>query len=115
LQAEKMTINKGIEIMTRNGMRPIHPGEVLREEFLAPLKMTPHALAMALRVPSPRIHEIIRERRAVSPGTALRLSRYFQTSPEFWLGLQVAYDLRKTENGVGATIAREVQPRQQVA
>ncbi|MBU2739790.1 HigA family addiction module antitoxin [Acidithiobacillus concretivorus] len=101
--------------MTRNGMRPIHPGEVLREEFLAPLKMTSHALAMALRVPSPRIHEIIRERRAVSADTALRLSRYFQTSPEFWLGLQVAYDLRKTENGTGAAIAREVQPRQQVA
>lgn len=69
--------------MTRNGMRPIHPGEVLREEFLAPLKMTAHALAMALRVPSPRIHEIIRERRAVSPDTALRFSRHFQTSPEF--------------------------------
>ncbi len=67
--------------MSRNGMRPIHPGEVLREEFLAPLKMTAHA--MALRVPSPCIHEIICERRAVSPDTALRLSRYFQTIPEF--------------------------------
>lgn len=98
--------------MTRNRMRPIHPGEVLREEFLAPLGMTPHALAVALRVPSPRIHEITRERRAITPDTALRLARYFGTTPEFWMELQSVYDLRKAEGITGESISREVTPRQ---
>jgi addiction module HigA family antidote len=82
----------------RNGMRPIHPGEVLREEFLAPFGMTAHALAVALQVPPPRINDIVRERRAVSADTALRLARYFGTSAEFWMGLQADYDLRIAES-----------------
>lgn len=77
-----------------NGMRPIHPGEVLREEFLKPLSMSAHALAIALHVPAPRINDIVRERRAVSADTALRLARYFGTSAEFWLGLQADFDLK---------------------
>lgn len=75
-----------------NGMRPIHPGEVLREEFLIPLGMSAHALAMGLQVPAPRINDIVRERRAVTADTALRLSRFFGTTAEFWMGLQSDYD-----------------------
>jgi antitoxin HigA-1 len=92
-------------------LAPVHPGEILREEFLAPLGMSAHALAMALRVPAPRIHDITREQRAITPDTALRLARYFGTTAEFWLGLQAAYDLRVTERTAGERIAREVSPR----
>lgn len=69
--------------MTMNEMQPIHPGEILREEFLLPLGMSGHALAMAIHVPAPRISEILREKRSLSPDTALRLSRYFGTTAEF--------------------------------
>ena len=77
----------------RNRMRPIHPGEVLREEFLHPLGITAHALAMALHVPAPRIHDIVRERRAVTADTAMRLARYFGVSAEFWMGLQADFEM----------------------
>jgi addiction module HigA family antidote len=97
--------------MTKNGMRPIHPGEILREELLAPLGMSAHALAMALRVPAARINDIVRERRGVSPDTALRLARYFGGDAESWLSLQVAYDLRKAEIASADKIAREIDPR----
>ena len=76
-----------------NGMRPIHPGEVLREEFLLPLGLTAHALAMALHGPAPRINDVVRERRAVTADTALRLAKYFGTSAEFWMGLQADFDM----------------------
>jgi len=87
-------------------MRPIHPGEVLREEFLAPLGMAPHALAMALQVPAPRINDIVRERRAVSADTALRLARYFGTSADFWLGLQTDYDVARARASMGDALTR---------
>lgn len=96
----------------KNNMRPIHPGEVLREEFLLPLGMSAHALALELKVPAPRINDIVRERRAVTPDTALRLARYFGTTPDFWLGLQTAYDLKVAERELGARINREVQARE---
>lgn len=90
-----------------------HPGEVLREEFMAPLGLSAHALAMALRVPATRIAEIVRadRPRAVTADTALRLARYFGTTPEFWLNLQTAHDLSKTEAVAGDAIARDVHPR----
>jgi len=94
-----------------NRMRPVHPGEVLREEFLVPLGMSAHALAMELRVPAPRINEIVRERRSVTPETALRLARYFGTTAQFWLNLQTSYDLKITERQVGSKIAKEVRSR----
>lgn len=97
--------------MVRNKMRPIHPGEVLREEFLEPLGLTAHALAQALRVPAPRINDIARERRAVSTDTALRLARHFRTTPQFWLNLQASYDLKIAMLEDGAKIEREVEPR----
>ncbi len=95
----------------KNNLRPIHPGEILREEFLIPLKMSAHALALELKVPAPRVNDIVRERRSVTPDTALRLSRYFGTTPDFWLNLQTAYDLKVAQREIGARINREVQSR----
>lgn len=100
------------DISTGNGLSPIHPGEILREEFLNPLGMTANALAMALKIPAPRINDIARERRAITPDTALRLARYFGTTPEFWLNLQTAYDLRIARNTAQDIIEREVLPRE---
>ena len=94
-----------------NKMRPIHPGEVLREEFLGPLGMTAHALAQALRVPAPRVNDLVRERRGVTPDTALRLARYFGTTAEFWIGMQATYDLETARDKVGAEIEAKVEPR----
>jgi len=101
--------------MTTNKMRPIHPGEILREEFLAPLGMSANALAMALHVPAPRINDIVRERRAVTPDTALRLARYFDTTAQYWLNLQSSFDLKQAENQTGGRISEEVRPLQRAA
>lgn len=90
----------------RNGMRAIHPGEILREEFLVPLNLSANALAIALGVPAPRINDVVRERRGISADTALRLARYFGTSAEFWMGLQGDYDLRIAEGLAGDMLAR---------
>lgn len=89
-----------------NGMRPIHPGEVLREEFIRPFGITAHALSMALQVPAPRIHEILHERRSVTVDTALRLAKYFGTSAEFWLGLQTDHDMAVARSTMGEALAR---------
>lgn len=97
--------------MPTNQMRAIHPGEILLEEFLNPLEMSAHALAQALRVPAPRINEIVRQKRGVTPDTALRLARYFGTTAEFWMNLQRSYELKKASAELGETINREVQPR----
>jgi len=97
--------------MIRNQMRPIHPGEILREEYLEPMGMSVNALASALHVPATRMHEITRERRGVTADTALRLARYFDGDAQSWLNLQAAYDLRRTEKETGERIAREVDPR----
>ena len=90
-----------------------HPGEVLREEYMAPLGLSANALAIALRVPATRIGGIIAtgSPRAVSPDTAMRLARYFGTAPEFWLNLQTAYDLSKAQAKSGKSIERDVRPR----
>ncbi|MEI7431650.1 MAG: HigA family addiction module antitoxin [Betaproteobacteria bacterium] len=101
--------------MAANKMRAIHPGEILREEYLIPLGMSAHALAMALHVPAPRINDIVRERRAVTPDTALRLGRYFDTTAQFWLNLQSTFDLKHAEKEIGDRIAEEVRPMQRVA
>lgn len=88
------------------------PGEVLREEYLKPLGMSANALARAIRVTPNRITAILADGnpRALSPDTALRLARYFRTTPEFWINLQSAYDLSVARQQVGATIEAEVQP-----
>ncbi|MSQ73262.1 MAG: addiction module antidote protein, HigA family [Betaproteobacteria bacterium] len=101
--------------MATNKMRPIHPGEILREEYLVPLQMTAHALAVALRVPAPRINDIVRERRSVTPDTALRLARYFNTTAQFWINLQSSFDLKQAESESGRKIAAEIRPMARVA
>ena len=88
-----------------------HPGVVLREEFLEPLGMAGNALARQLRVPATRIGEILREKRAVTADTALRLARYFGTTPEFWLNLQTAFDLSKAREQKGQEIEKNVNVR----
>jgi len=91
-----------------NGMRPIHPGEILREEFLQPMGLSAHALAMALQVPAPRINDLVRERRAVTVDTALRLAKYFGTSAEFWMGLQTDFDMVTARATMTDALARIV-------
>jgi addiction module HigA family antidote len=89
----------------------IHPGEILREELMAPLGLSTNALALALRVPATRIGEIVREQRSITPATALRLARYFGTTPDLWLGLQIEYELRLVRREIGGQVEMEVQPR----
>ena len=97
--------------MAKNKMRPIHPGEILREEFLVPLGMSANALAIALRVPAPRVNDVVLERRAITPDTALRLAQYFGGDAESWMNLQITYDLRRTEQLAGEKIRSEIVPR----
>ena len=101
--------------MATNKMRPIHPGEVLREEFLVPLEMSPNALAIELHVPAPRINDVVREKRAVTPDTALRLARYFGTTAQFWLNLQSSFDLKQVARELCRKIEQEVKPLQRRA
>lgn len=95
----------------KNGMRPIHPGEFLREEFLVPYKMSASELARALKVPPNRISGIIKEKRALTADTALRLARYFGTTPQFWMNWQIAFELRTAEQAHAKTINSEVSVR----
>lgn len=96
----------------KNGMRPIHPGEILREEFLVPLDMSVNALARELRVDATRMNDIVRERRRVTSDTAMRLSQFFGTTPEFWMNLQRDYDLKTLASSEeGASILRDIKPR----
>ena len=97
--------------MSKNGMRPVHPGEVLREDYMIPLGLSANALARELGVTPARINDIVRERRGVSGDTALRLARYFGTDAQSWLNLQSAYDLRVAEMAAGKLIKQQVRPR----
>lgn len=90
---------------------PTHPGQVLRHDFLEPLAMSQYALAKALGVPQVRVSQIVNCKRAVSPDTALRLSRFFGTTAEFWLGMQASFDLEIARDQLGAQIKSQVQPR----
>ena len=94
----------------KNGMRPVHPGEVLREDFLRPAGLTANALARALHVPAPRINDIVRERRGVTADTAMRLARYFGGDAHSWLNLQATYELRVAELSNARKIEREIMP-----
>ena len=99
-----------------NGMRPIHPGEVLREEFLLPMGLSANALAIAVQVPAPRINDVAREKRGVSADTALRLARYLGTSAEFWMGLQADYDLKMSARELKLALKRiHPHPRRDTA
>src|SRR5579871_3884440 len=97
-------------------MDPVHPGEVLREDFLKPLGLTVNKLALDLHVPATRMAEIAHGRRRVTADTALRLARYFKTNPEFWLNLQNFYDLELSRRSeAGAKIDGQVQPVREIA
>ena len=91
----------------------IHPGEFLREDFLAPMGLSSNALALALRVPVTRITEIVRERRGITADTALRLARYFGTTPDFWMKMQLSYDLALVSSQAAVRIHQEVIPASQ--
>jgi addiction module HigA family antidote len=92
-------------------MPALHPGEMLREEFMKPLGLSANALAIALRVPVTRISEIVRERRGITADTALRLARYFNMSPEFWMRLQMDFDLESASGQIAVSIREEIRPR----
>ena len=91
-------------------MPPIHPGETLREDFLKPLGLTANRLAIELQVPVTRVNDIVRGRRAITADTALRLARYFGTSPQFWMNLQTNYDLELAQDERGMEIADRIRP-----
>lgn len=88
----------------------MHPGEILRDEFLTPMDLSVYRLAKALKVSRPRLNDIVIGRRAITTDTALRLGRYFGTTPEFWINLQTRYDLDVAERTVRSRIEREIQP-----
>ena len=94
-----------------NNMRPIHPGEIIKEEYLKPLSMSANALAVALRVPASRINDVVRQKRGVSIDTALRLARYFNTTSQFWMNLQISYDLKIATQNM-ERIEKEIIPLQ---
>ena len=96
---------------TRKLMPPVHPGEILLEDFMKPLGLTVNKLALDLRVPATRIGEIVHQRRRITADTALRLARYFNTNPEFWLNLQNFHDLELSRrSGSLSEIERRVHP-----
>lgn len=97
--------------MAENRMRPIHPGEILREEFLIPMGLTANALAIALMIPAPRINDIVRERRGITADTALRLAKYFGTNVEFWLGLQADYEAAVARTNIAGDL-KSIRPYQ---
>jgi addiction module HigA family antidote len=107
-----ITKESAMSIPRKHGQRgaPIHPGEFLREDFLVPLGLSANALALALRVPVTRISEIVRERRGITADTALRLARYFGTTPDFWMKMQMSYDLALASREVTARIDVEIFP-----
>ena len=92
---------------------PVHPGEMLREEFLVPMGLSANALALAIRVPVTRVSEIVNERRGITADTALRLARYFRMTPEFWMNLQSHYDLEMAREAKDQMIRESIKPAPQ--
>lgn len=93
-----------------NGMRPVHPGEVLREDYLKPLDMSANALAKALKVPASRVNDIVLERRGVSVDSAMRLVRYFGGDVQTWMNLQTAYDIKVAQKTLAKRVEKEIEP-----
>jgi addiction module HigA family antidote len=96
--------------MIEKGLKPVHPGEILLEEFLKPMNLSQNRLALDIGVPPRRINEIVLGKRSITADTALRLGRYFGMSPQFWLGLQMDYDLDIAEEILASRLDREVKP-----
>ena len=99
--------------MPKTKLSPVHPGEVLSEEFLKPMELSQNRLALDIGVPPRRINEIVLEKRGVTADTALRLARYFNMSPQFWLGLQMDYELDLAEEALSKRLDREIRPYSQ--
>ena len=95
-------------------LKPVHPGEILREEFMLPLRLSMNRVAMDLRVPVTRIADIVNEKRAITADTALRFARYFNNSPTFWMNLQTRYDLEVAEDEIADKVERDVRPLEAV-
>jgi len=98
-----------------DSLKPIHPGEILLEEFLEPMGISQYRLAMEIHVPPRRINEIVHGKRGISPDTALRLSRFFGTSERFWTNLQTRYDIEMTKRKIGAHLQSDIQPLKSAA
>jgi len=98
--------------MRRKKLKPAHPGEILREEFMAPLGLSMKKMAMDLRVPVTRIADIVNEKRGITAETALRFARYFKNSPIFWMNLQTRYELEVAQDELASKVERDVQPLQ---
>jgi len=96
--------------MVEKKLKPVHPGEVLLEEFLRPMGLSQNRVALAIGVPARHINEIVLGKRRITADTALRLARFFGTSPQFWLGLQMDYDLDVTADSIASRLEREVRP-----
>lgn len=96
--------------MAKKKLNPIHPGEILLEEFLTPMEISQYRLAKDIHVPPRRINEIVHGKRAITADTALRLARYFGTSAEFWTNLQSAYELDVARQVIGGKLEREIEP-----
>jgi addiction module HigA family antidote len=96
--------------MFKNGMRPVHPGEILLEDYIKPMGISVHALSLALHVPYSRLREIVDGKRGVSADTALRLERYYGSEAQGWLSLQAAYDLRVAQNLSAKAIFKQIEP-----
>jgi addiction module HigA family antidote len=96
--------------MRRKKLKPVHPGEILSQEFMAPLGLSMNKMAMDLRVPVTRIADIVNEKRGITAETALRFARYFKNSPTFWMNLQTRYELEVAEDELAAKVERDVQP-----
>ena len=101
--------------MTSKRMKPIHPGEILLEEFLKPMNLSQNRVALDIRVPARRINEIVQCKRRITADTALRLAKYFDMSPQFWLGLQMDYDLDVAEDQIAERLNKEIQMYQPAA
>jgi antitoxin HigA-1 len=103
------------ENMMAKKLKPVHPGEILREEFMKPLGLSMNKLSLDLRVPLTRVADIVNGRRRITADTALRLARYFRNTATFWMNLQTRYDLEIAEDEIAARVARDVRPSEAVA
>ncbi|NIA29525.1 MAG: HigA family addiction module antidote protein [Actinobacteria bacterium] len=101
--------------MTSKRMTPLHPGEILQEEFLKPMNLSQNRLALDIRVPARRINEIVLGKRRITADTALRLAKYFDMSPQFWLGLQMDYDLDVAQDQIAERLNNEIKKYQPAA
>ncbi|MDD9989165.1 MAG: HigA family addiction module antitoxin [Spirochaetaceae bacterium] len=99
------------DVSTGGRLPPVHPGEILRDEFLKPMNLSVYGLARSLNVSRPRLNDIVLGRRGVTTDTALRLGRYFGMTPEFWINLQTRYDLDVAERTISSQIEQEIEPR----